>query len=95
MRPSPLLFILLLAGFGACRQPQASPQTHKEALTEGHWRMVLDLDSTAARLDLPFLFDLEKGNSGWRITIHNQDEAIAVDSIAIKGDSIRVRMPFF
>lgn len=57
--------------------------------------MVLDLDSTAARLDLPFLFDLEKGNSGWRITIHNQDEAIAVDSIAIKGDSIRVRMPFF
>ncbi len=95
MRFHDLLIIIFLFGFSACRQPQASLPAKAEVLTAGRWRMVLDLDTTAARLELPFQFDLEKGAPGWRITIHNQDEAISVDSIAVKGDSIRVRMPFF
>lgn len=95
MGSSKLLFFLLLIGFVACHQPVPAPKSPQEVLTPGPWRMALDLDSTNANLELPFQFNLVKIAAGWQITIHNQDEAIVVDSIAIKGDSIRVRMPFF
>ncbi len=87
--------IFLLMGLAACQQHAPEPKASGTRLSTGHWRMVLDVDSTSSRLDLPFQFDLDKDATGWLITIHNQDEAIVVDSIAIRGDSIRVRMPFF
>lgn len=57
--------------------------------------MALDLDTTAGVLELPFQFDLLRTSAGWRMVVHNQDEAISVDSIVIKEDSILVHMPFF
>lgn len=57
--------------------------------------MVLDLDSTAAEVNLPFQFDLEHEQGHWRLYVHNQDETIVVDSVLVKGDSIKVRMPLF
>lgn len=93
MRLGIVLFILLVVA--ACKQPHPAPDTEKPVLATGAWRMVLDLDSTSAELALPFEFDLERSQDRWRITIHNRDEAIPVDSIAVRGDSIRFRMPFF
>ena len=87
---SVLLLMLLL---GACQQ--SAKQTPEEKLAIGAWHMSLDLDTTNAYVDLPFQFELARKDSGWQMTIHNQDEAILVDSIVLNGDSIRIRMPFF
>ncbi|MBK7288652.1 MAG: TlpA family protein disulfide reductase [Flavobacteriales bacterium] len=85
-------FILLLLT-GACQQP--ATKVPEEKLFTGAWHMALDLDTTSAYKELPFQFELARKGSGWQMTIHNQDEAIVVDSIVLNGDSIRIRMPFF
>ena len=84
------LFFLLLT---ACHQPEKP--VVEEKLTVGPWHMVLDLDTTSANVDLPFQFDLNHIGEAWSLVIHNQDEAIHVDSVVVKGDSILIRMPFF
>ncbi|MCL4282706.1 MAG: TlpA family protein disulfide reductase [Flavobacteriales bacterium] len=61
----------------------------------GAWHMALDLDSTEGHLELPFRFDVTGGPEALNLVIHNQDEAITVDSVSFRGDSIRIRMPFF
>ncbi len=85
-------FILLLLT-GACQGPAS--RIPGEKLLTGPWRMALDLDTTSAYKELPFQFDLVHKDSVWHILVHNQDETITVDSIVLKGDSIRIRMPFF
>lgn len=95
MRPiAPYILICSIAA-GACEQPKRTAPEQREPLAAGSWHMELDLDSTAGYMALPFQFDLARNGSRWRMTIHNQDEAIVVDSLVIQGDSIRVRMPFF
>ncbi|MBX2981042.1 MAG: TlpA family protein disulfide reductase [Flavobacteriales bacterium] len=84
------MFLLLIA---ACQQPERSVVT--DQLAVGPWQMVLDLDTTGANVDLPFQFDLKRAGDAWHLVIHNQDEAIQVDSVVIAGDSILIRMPFF
>lgn len=64
-------------------------------LVTGAWHMALDLDSTSAYTELPFQFDLFLNDSTWSMVIHNQDESIGVDPVVLKGDSIRIRLPFF
>ncbi|MEO8734138.1 MAG: TlpA disulfide reductase family protein, partial [Flavobacteriales bacterium] len=88
---SALLFsALLIAGCG-----QAPKAPTKEKLETGPWHIALDLDSTSGVKPLPFQFDLAHNEQGWKMTIHNQAEAIAVDSVVLRGDSFLVRMPFF
>ncbi len=86
-----VVFLLICA----CHQANTTPENVNHALSTGHWRMELDLDSTDHHLGLPFLFDVDHRNSGWCFTIHNQNESIVVDSVNVQGDSIRVYMPFF
>jgi thiol-disulfide isomerase/thioredoxin len=85
--------IALSLFFAACQQPPA--QVEQKGPANGLWRMALDLDTTAAVLELPFQFDFDRHGNDVRLVIHNQDEAIPVDSVTITGDSIRIRMPFF
>lgn len=89
LRHLPLLCLIIF--LGGCH----GPEVQSGQLATGPWRMVLDLDTAEALLELPFKFDLEERATGWRMVIHNQDEAIAVDSIVLQRDSIKVRLPFF
>jgi peroxiredoxin len=93
MAHSPFPLILLSLFIGGCGQSE--DKVPAEKLVTGPWRMAMDLDTTSAIVELPFQFDLARHGSGWSMTIHNQDEAIVVDSIVLNGDSILVRMPFF
>lgn len=93
-RPFGALFIAALL-WCACTGPAPEEEAVKTRLATGAWHMVLDIDSTRASLDLPFRFDLDSVNGHWQMTVRNQDEAIVADQIAIDGDSIRIRMPFF
>lgn len=82
--------LLLLSACGS--------KVHKGAslpLATGPWRMVMNIDTTGHVLELPFQFTLSHGPAGWAMVVHNQDEAIQVDSVSVAGDSIRIRMPFF
>jgi peroxiredoxin len=88
--PALLSLAVLSAGCG-----QAVKEPTVELLTPGAWRLVLDLDSTVGNKPLPFQFDLAHNGAGWKMTVHNQAEAIAVDSVVVRGDSFLVRMPFF
>lgn len=87
------LFCLLLFLISACQQREEQAEVDK--LVTGPWHMVLDLDTTSATLELPFQFDLNHTGNAWSLVIHNQDEAIHVDSVVMDGDSIMIRMPFF
>lgn len=89
--PVPAFVLLLL--LAACGHAQPAPKPLEPAA--GPWHMDLDLDSTTGTLALPFQFDMLHDNGSWSMVVHNQDEAIKVDSIVVKGDSIRIRMPFF
>ncbi|MCO6482973.1 MAG: TlpA family protein disulfide reductase [Flavobacteriales bacterium] len=93
MRLAILLLIAGLAGLG-CGHTAEDPAS-KASLATGPWRVVLDLDSTGASLGLPFLFEMDSSQGRWQMVVHNQDEAITVDSVFIDGDRIRIRMPFF
>lgn len=54
------------------------------------------VDTVAQRTHaLPFLFDLERADSAWRMHIRNGEETIVVDEIALHGDSLRIRMPLY
>jgi len=90
--PLPALFSLavLMAGCG-----QDIKESTVDILTPGAWHIALDLDSTVGNKPLPFQFDLTHNGAGWKMTIHNQEEAITVDSVVLRGDSFLVRMPFF
>ena len=44
---------------------------------------------------LPFLFDLLQDSGKWTMLVHNGDETIAVDDVAISADTFHVRMPLF
>ncbi len=89
MAPNTALFPLILAlALGGC----TSVATRQlPAPRTGPWRMVLDLNGE----ELPFLFDLHQDSGAWRMVVHNGEERIVVDDIALLGDSIRVRMPLF
>lgn len=93
MAHSPFPLILLSLFIGGCGQ--TVDNIPREQLVTGPWRMALDLDTTSAIVELPFQFELARHGSGWSMTIHNQDEAIVVDSVVLNGDSILIRMPFF
>jgi len=86
----PMLF--LLAGCGTW---QGTPTA--VALRQGVWRMSLDIRSAhdPQALILPFLFDLNRDSAGWRMTVHNREESIAVTDITIVHDSINIRLPLF
>ncbi len=87
--------VLCAAMLLACGQ---RPGTHPHApvLAEGPWQMQLDLDSTAGYRPLPFNFELHRSpGQEYRMVIHNQEEAITVDSVVIMGDSLFIQMPFF
>ncbi len=60
----------------------------------GNYRGVLIID-TAAILELPFNFEVQKKGKKITITIHNAEEKIIVDEIKQKGDSIFFKMPVF
>jgi thiol-disulfide isomerase/thioredoxin len=57
----------------------------------GVWRMELDLGGHI----LPFLFDLSGDRSGWSVVIHNGEEKIAVKDVALRGDTMDIRMPLY
>lgn len=60
-------------------------------LRTGLWRMELDLNGQT----LPFLFDLSNDSSGWSAMIHNGEEKIHVRDLALRGDTIDIRMPLY
>lgn len=69
----------------ACTQRPTLPR-------EGPWVAQLMLPSAR----LPFQWELHRAASGaYRIVIHNADERIAVEDVAITADSIHFRMPLF
>ncbi len=95
MRLYPVGAVLSTLMLWACNQPIQEHASLPPVPVVGPWHMELDLDSTEGVVTLPFQFDLEQRAGQWRMFVHNQDETIEVDSIAVKGDSIRIRMPFF
>ena len=94
IRSLSICFLLSLS-LMACEPSAPTATEPAPALAVGIWHMAMDLDSTAGELLLPFQFDVVKKKDKWGLVIHNQDEAIAVDSVLITGDSILIRMPFF
>jgi thiol-disulfide isomerase/thioredoxin len=74
-----LLAIILIV---SCNRDVKTPK-------EGEWRATLELDKGK---EIPFLFDLAVDNT---ITIHNGEEAIKIDDVIYKGDSIIISHPIF
>ncbi len=68
--------------------------TFAGAVKPGNYRGALIID-TAAILELPFNFEVQKKGKKITITIHNAEEKIIVDEIKQKGDSIFIKMPVF
>src|ERR1043165_4014658 len=66
----------------------------KAKLREGSYRAVLTLDE-AAKLKLPFTFELSKADDHYLIVIRNGDERTKVDEISTRKDSVFFRMPVF
>ncbi len=63
-------------------------------IKEGIYRGVLLIDEKN-NIELPFNFEFKFQNKKPIIIIHNADERIVVDEVAIKGDSLNFKMPFF
>lgn len=78
----------LAALLAACSSDDRAPITPRP----GAWLMQLDLGQGNT---LPFGFDLAYDSSGWRITVNNGTEHIAVDDVHFANDTIHIRMPLF
>jgi len=86
-----LCFVLLsLLWLGAC-EPENKPAT-EPALATGRWRFALDLGEGRT---LPFIAQIERAGEGYRMVIHNAAERLAVDTLLIAGDSLRIQMAVF
>jgi len=64
-----------------------------EALALGDWLAKLELSESQ---QLPFNFTLSQvPGQGYIMKVYNAEEEILVDEIAVKGDSLHIRMPVF
>lgn len=62
-----------------------------DEIPAGMWRGVIFQQGK----ELPFNFELVKNDSVYQMIIHNGEEKIAVDDIAVSGDTMRIMMPLF
>lgn len=82
-----ILIILVLASLFSCKKDVHSPVN--KGIKEGVWRATLAVQDNE---ELPFVFEsFEDGT----LAIHNAEERILVDEIAITGDSVRIQTPVF
>lgn len=58
----------------------------------GSWRMEMTLEEGVI---LPFIFELDKKNESWHVTIINAEEKIDVDEIEQRKDSLFIQLPIF
>ncbi|MBT8320871.1 MAG: TlpA family protein disulfide reductase, partial [Eudoraea sp.] len=77
---------LIISLLGCAEKPEA------KYLKTGNWRGALLVQD---QRELPFTFNLEMKDGEYLMTIKNAEEQIAVDEIAIEGDSITIRLPVF
>lgn len=83
-----LIAHIAFALFASCAVKERSlPEPRR-----GIWRMELDLNGPM----LPFNFSLQKTAVGqWIMVVHNGSENITVSDIALRQDSLLMRMPLF
>ncbi|MCB0763212.1 MAG: TlpA disulfide reductase family protein [Flavobacteriales bacterium] len=88
--------VLALLG-AACGDRAPAVPDHAATIRTGPWRMELAIPDTASggTHALPFIFDLVRTGTALRMHIHNGEERITVDEIAVKGDSLHIRMPLY
>lgn len=79
-----ILFFVMVALLTACVKPKAE-------LQPGTWRGVIELQGQ----QLPFQFEVEKSDSGYRVYLRNASEKIALDEVSIKGDSVDMVLHIF
>ncbi|GGD37629.1 peroxiredoxin family protein [Muriicola marianensis] len=61
-------------------------------LKTGIWRGVMTVQDGN---ELPFNFEISKGEAGYFVQVYNAEEVLEIDEISINGDSILLRMPVF
>ena len=85
-----LLIFLLTLGFISCKhENKRKTESVINKLKPGTYRVVMDLNND---VELPFLMEVEDVD---KLTIFNGDEAIAVDEISYKNDSVYIKTPVF
>lgn len=72
-------------------QNQKSDQTTSSSISEGVWRMTMDLGD----VHLPFNFTMKKQGDQWKVTIINADDRIEITDIEQKADSIFIDLPIY
>lgn len=90
------LLLLLFMGCQSDKRPQGADISGP--LLEGRWRAVLNLDEEidpAAKLELPFNFDVVKTDAGYEVYFINGPEKIKSDDVLIERDSLFIQMPYF
>ena len=58
----------------------------------GIWRGVIDLNDST---ELPFNFELTRGEGAFEVIFHNADERLQASSVKEEGDSLHIQMPVF
>lgn len=79
----------LLAWLMSCAH---EPAATAPSLAAGRWRFVLQL---APEVALPFIAELTQQGAGYGLTIHNAEERLPVDTVLLRGDSVRIRLAVF
>lgn len=86
------IFTYLVIGTGLLSSCSPSETSEKKlVLAEGIWRATIEVQSN----ELPFNFELVKRDGSYEMIVHNADERLKIDDIAIKGDSIFIPMHIF
>lgn len=88
------IFILsLIAGllFSCTTGTDQVQQQSNQALKEGVWRGVLKPQG----IEVPFLFNVKKGDKGYSLELINAGDKIVLDEVKIKDDSLHVQLFIF
>ncbi len=67
----------------------------KNDIKPGPWLGIIQMDTLPGRLDVPFNFEIKKGNGSIQLDVRNADEVISITEVKRIGDSLITKFPTF